>query len=259
MAGNSSRRLRKVIENVARILADRPAPPRLPTALDFTPPADILTLSTGFRPLDKAMDIGGFPCGRMTELIGSGDTALSGGATCVAARIAAKVQRKQQVVTIIDMSYGFDPWQAERCGLVAPQLLLTRPDTMFDALTTLENAARTDGLVIMVMGVVSELLNHAGPDTLKTLLGRLRTISKQSNSVFLWLTSPLKNDPFNPENYPIGFPLMELADIRLWIQDETWTHKDGIATSYKATLTVIKNRLGIAGKGADIRIKLATF
>ncbi len=259
MTVKNSRRVKKVIESVAGIFAGRPVPHRIPPALNYKPAVDILTLPTGFRPLDKALDIGGLPCGKITELIGAGETSVSGGAASIAARIASKVQRKQQIVTIIDMSHNFDPWQAERCGLMAPQLLLTRPDTVFDALTTLESAARNEGLVIMVMGVVSKLLNHAGPDLLKTLLRRLRNITGQSSSVFLLLTSSPKNDPFNPANYPAGFPLAKLAEVRLWIQAETWTYKEGLATTYKANLTVIKNRLAIAGKGADIRIKFTDF
>jgi hypothetical protein len=73
--------------------------------------------------------------------------------------------------------------------------------------------------------------------------------------VFLFMTSPNKNDPFTPTNYPAGFPLAELAEVRLWTQDETWSHKDGLATAYKATLAVIKNSLAMPGKGASITIK----
>jgi recombination protein RecA len=258
MTANNARRVKRVIENVARLFGDRSIQPKIPTAFDFSPPADLETMSTGFRPLDKALDVGGLPCGKITELVAAGGTSLNGGATCIAARIASKVQRKQQIVAIIDLCHGFDPWQAERCGLAAPQLLLSRPATLFDALTTLENAARNAGLVIMVMGVAAELLSHAEPELLKTLLRRLRNIVAHSNSVFLLLTSPLKDDPFSPENYPVGFPLADLADVRLWIQEENWTHKDGVATAYKATLTVIKNRVALAGKGADIRIKFTT-
>jgi hypothetical protein len=105
--------------------------------------------------------------------------------------------------------------------------------------------------------VVSDILSHAGPDLLKTLLRRLHTIVRQSDSVFLFLTSPLDDNPFNPTNYPLGFPLAELADIRLWVQSESWTNKDGFATAYKASVAVIKNRLATVGTGADIRIKLS--
>jgi len=51
----------------------------------------------------------------------------------------------------------------------------------------------------------------------------------------------------------------ELADVQLWIQDENWTYKEGIATAYKANLTVIKNKLATAGTGADIRFKFTNF
>ena len=157
------------------------------------------------------------------------------------------------------MRYNFDLWQAERCGLIAPQLLLTRPDTVFAALTTLESAARNKGLVVVNMGVVSELLSHASPDLLKTLLRRLRSIIRQSDSVFLFITRPYDDNPFSSFNYPSGFPLADLADVRLWVQDENWTYKEGIATAYKANLTVIKNRLAAVGTGADIKIKLTSF
>lgn len=256
MAANNARGAKQVIESVVGFFTDRSTQRVLPAALHYQPPVDLLTLATGFRPLDNALGIGGLPYGRITELIGPGAAPLSG-AMSIAARIAAKVQRKQQLVTIIDMSHHFDPWLAERCGLVAPQLLLTRPETVFEMLTTLESTARQAGLVIVVMDLVAELLSHADPEALSAFLYRLRTIVRQSSSVFLFITSPQNNDPFSSANYPVGFPLAELADIRLWIQDEAWTYGDGMAKTYKASLTVIKNRLAIAGTGADLRIKFA--
>lgn len=258
MAANSSRRLKRIIQSVAGIFAEPSAiHPAIPTRLDYhTSAEDIVTQPTGFRPLDKALGIGGLPQGKITELMGPGVTPASGGTTCIAARIAAKVQRQQDMVTIIDMNHSVDPWQAERCGLIAPHLLLTRPDTVYDVITTLEKAARNTKLIIVVMGVVKELLRHVEPDLLKTLLRRLQNIVNHSDCAFLFITAPPQNDPFSPLNYPAGFPLAEIADVRLWVQDENWTHKAGLATAYKATLTVVKNRLDVAGKGANINIKL---
>lgn len=259
MAVKNSGRLKQVIQSVAGLLAE-PAVGQaaIPTKLNYKPPIeDVLTLPTGLRPLDKALGIGGLPYNHITELMGPGTTSISGGAACIAARIASKVQRQQEIVTIVDMSRTFDPWQAERCGLVAPQLLLARPDTIFDALITLENASDNAQLIIVVMGVVADLLHDIEAGLLKTLLKRLQTIVKKSQSVFLFITYPTKNDPFDPQIYPAGFPLAAMADIRLWVQEENWSYKDGLPTAYKANLTVIKNRLAMAGKGADIRVKLA--
>lgn len=256
MAVKSSRGAKQVIQSVTALFAGRLSRPSLPAMFNFRPAPDILTLATGFRSLDKALGIGGLPRGKITELIGV-EAGASSGALLLAAGIAAKAQRKQQIVTVIDLSHLFDPWQAERCGLIAPHLLLTRPATVFEALTTLESVANRDGLVLVAMGIVADLLGSTEPGLLRHLLGRLRAIIRQSDSVFLFITAPIEDNPFSPDNYPAGFPLAEIADIRVWIQTEAWTQQDSIATAYKASMAVIKNQLAIAGVGADVRINLA--
>lgn len=253
-----ARGVKQVLHNVAGLLAGQSMRTMtIPTTLDYKPPAEVPVLPTGLRPLDKAVGLGGLPCGHITELIGPATAPLGNGLTSIVARIASRIQRKQLLVSIIDMSRDFDPWHAERCGMLAPQLLLSRPDTVFAALTSLENAARQEGLVIVSLGIVADLLSQAEPELLKMLLSRLRRIVKSSSSAFLFMTLLPSDNPFDPAHYPAGFPLANLADVRLWIHDESWTHEDGIATAYKATLTVVKNELAVAGIGADIRIKFA--
>lgn len=256
MAAKSSRAARQVIQSVAGLFAGRLSRPRLPIAFNFRPAEDVVTLPTGFRPLDNTLGIGGLPQGKVTELM-STEAFASSGALLLGAGIAAKMQRKQRVVTIIDLSHQFDPWQAERCGLITPHLLLTRPATVLEALTTLESVANREGLVVVVLGVVVDVLGSAEPELLRSLLGRLRAIIRSSHSAFLFITSPIEDNPFSQDNYPAGFPLAEIADIRLWIQTEAWTQQDSITTAYKASVAVIKNQWAVAGTGADIRINLA--
>ena len=258
MTNKNSRPIKKVLESVAGIFINPFSQLQPSTAVGYpTSPHDLITLPTGLRLLDKALGIGGLPAGIITELMSPGDSTASSGAVNIAARIASNVQRKQQLVTIIDLSHNFDSWQAERCGLIAPQLLLNRPDTLFEALAALEVAAHREGLIVVIFGCTTSLLSQASPNLRGALLGRLRNIVRSSTTTFLFLTTAQTNNPFNPQNYPTGFPLAELADIRLWIQDETWTHKDGMATAYKANITVIKNNLAIAGRGADLRVKFS--
>lgn len=250
-----SRSARQIIENVAGLFSGRLARPALPAAFNFRPAGQVVALPTGFRALDKALGIGGLPQGKITELMGV-EVEAGSGALLLAAGIAAKVQRKQQIVTIVDLSHQFDPWLAERCGLIAPQLLLTRPETAFAALSTLESVAGREGLVMIVLGAVADLFSQTEQGRLHTLLGRLRTIIRQSHSAFLFITSPAGDSPFSPANYPAGFPLAEIANIRLWVQADAWSHQHGIVTAYKASLAVIKNDWAVAGTGADIRISL---
>jgi len=254
VAIKNKRGLKRVIQNVAGIFAEPTAPPATAPKLQYKTAADIDTLTTGLRPLDKALGIGGLPRGYIVELIGMSDNAINGGTTCIAARIASKVQAQQGIVSIIDLARQFDPWQAERCGLIAPQLLLTQPDTVFNAITSLEQAARNAKLVILMMGVVEKLFNQVEADTLKVLLQRLRAIASGSESTFLIITFSPHNDPFIPQNYPAGFPLSEITAIRLWIQDEGWTRKVGLTTGYTANLAVVKNQFATPGKGAKLKI-----
>ena len=249
-------KIKHVIQSVAGIFAEPAVQPAIPTQLHYKAPADVTALASGFRTLDKALGINGLPQGKITELLGPGNTMVSGGAQSIAARIAAKVQRQQEISTVIDMNHSFDPWHAERCGLVAPQLLLTRPDTIFSAITALEQASRNAKLVIVMLGIVVDLLSHVEQGLLQTLLRRLQTIVQQSESVFLFVTTSPQNDPFNRAMYPAGFPLDDVATVRLWLQDELWAYDDGVASAYRATITVVKNELAMVGKGANIRVKL---
>lgn len=250
----ASNGFRQVIHSIAQFLAE----PAIPTRFNYRPSVEVAAVPTGLRPLDKALGLGGLPPGVMVELIESGHTPVSGGGAIIASRIAAKVQQQQEVVSVIDWHRGFDPWQAERCGLIAPHLLLTRPDTILAAVSSLESAARTAALVVVLLGRPPELLQHLEAPRRKTLLHRLHAIVTSARGVFLFVTTPTQKDPFDPANYPPGFPLAELAPVRLWLQNESWQYTDGVATGYKAGLAVIKNELASPGKGATLRVKLAS-
>lgn len=252
----TAKQVKRVFESVAGLFIHRFGRRHLPGSPGFsTPVPEAETLSTGFRSVDSALGLKGLPYNRITELMEPGGATSPSGASYITAGIASRIQRKQENVSIIDLSHCFDVWQAERCGLITPHLLLSRPETIFDALTILEDTHRRPGLVIVVMGSTPQLFSQASPELRRILLGRLRHIVKQSGSIFLFLTTAQKNDPFSPANHPAGFPLSELADVRLWIQEETASHKNGRIATYKATLAVIKNNLAPAGKGADVRIK----
>jgi hypothetical protein len=252
----TAKRVKRVFESVTGLFIHRFGRRPLPANPGYPVPSpETETLSTGFRSVDNALGTRGLSYNRITELMGPGGATSPYGTSYIAAGIASKIQRRQENVTIIDMSHCFDVWQAERCGLIAPHLLLSQPETVFDALTILEDTHRRPGLIIVVMGSTPELFSQASAELRRILLGRLRHIVKQSDSIFLFLTAAQKNDPFSPTNHPAGFPLSELADVRLWIQEETASHKNGLIATYKATLAVIKNNLAPAGKGADVRIK----
>jgi recombination protein RecA len=213
-------------------------------------PGETPALSTGFSQLDRAIGLKGLPQGHLTELIGPDSL----GTLSIAARIAAKFQRKQHPVLILDMNGQFNPEHAALCGLAAPELLRHVPPTAYALIEQVEQAASHPGLILIHLGLVARTFRHAQPAPLTALLNRLRYLAKQSPSVFLYVTTTLQNDPFIHLNYTPGFPLNEAADLRLWVQNEGWVQQKGQVTGYRGNITVIKNRLAPRGKGASLRI-----
>jgi recombination protein RecA len=250
----NSQRKRTVLSHAMGLLAGRWGE-GLTTFMGLQPePEPVPTLPTGFKQLDQALGLGGLPLGRITELIGPDVR----GTTALAARIATKVQRKQQTVTIIDPSRAFDLNLATRCGLGVPELLMVRPDNAFQILSAVERATRVSGLALLVLDTVKETFGQANAALLKAFLGRLRTIVSRApaHCALFCLTTPTENDPLTSLNYPAGFPLYEVADVRIWIQADKWSYQAGLRSSYRSTLTVIKNRLAPSGKGAVVRFSL---
>ena len=242
--------LKRVLGSAAGIVIGRLWPAA--GAAEFSPPfpGEAPALRSGFRQLDRATGIKGLPKGRMTELAGAGFR----GPVSIAAAVAARLQRKQLPVTIIDMAGNFEPVYAVRCGLVAPHLLRHIPANILKMLNLMEQAARQQGLVIINLGIAPLTLGGAAPGRLASLLHRCRRICAASESAFLYLTTAQNADPFSRANYPPGFPLHDAADIRLWVQDEGWIMHRGQVNGYKGSVTVIKNRLAAGGKGASMRI-----
>ncbi len=57
-----------------------------------------------------------------------------------------------------------------------------------------------------------------------------------------------------PNNYPSGFALPNYAAVRLLLEKEEWLRKGRDVRGYRARTTVLKNKLGPAGKQGAIAI-----
>lgn len=243
-------RLRHVFESAVNIFIDLWRQPLSAGSAGALWLSHMPALSSGFSGLDKATGLKGLPQGKITELLGPDQR----GVVSIAAAIAAKFQRRQFPVTIIDMAGNFEPEHGSRCGLVAPDLLRRFPANAYELIGLVEQAARQKGLVVINLGLTSMTLAGIDPVSLKALLRRLCRIAANSAAVFLYLTTPAAGDPLIHTNYPPGFPLAEVADIRLWVHDEGWIIREQQINGYRGNITVIKNQLGANGKGANVRI-----
>ena len=242
--------LRRVFNNAVGIIANRRNNRELSRPGSYHRADEFTVFKSGFAQLDRAIGIGGLPAGQVVELIGQD----SAGGVSVAAKIAAKFQRKQHAVTILDAVGGFDLAHTVRCGLVAPELLYQQPKNALALVHLMETAASTKGLVIVYLGFIPSTFVTVPTPSLFSLMRRLYKITHQADAVCLYLTLMSGDDPFTLANYLPGFPLSDVADVRLWVQDEGWIRRDEQIGGYRGNITVIQNALAPSGKGANIRI-----
>ena len=125
---------------------------------------------TGFPRLDRVLEIGGLPKGRVCEVLGP----TTSGKTTLALTFLAQAQRDGGQVGYIDQAIGIDPGYAHRCGLDLSRLLVGMTPDLPEALSMLE-----------ALAVMSS--PASGSATRSTM--KLQTLPFQGLSAFSALTS----------------------------------------------------------------------
>ena len=208
-------------------------------------------IPTGFPALDKALDIGGLPRGRITEILG----APTSGMATLALKVLASAQAQRDMAAYVDLSYTFDPDYAARCGVKPDKLLLVRPHSGGQALEIIHTLVASRGVGVLALNSVSHLMAEAhGPQAISAALRQLSSTLARSACACLFLTPLHFGAAASPDNYPSGFALPHYAAVRLLIEKERWIRKQRDVGGYQARVTVLKNKLGAEGKRARIAI-----
>jgi recombination protein RecA len=209
-------------------------------------------ISTGFPALDDALSMGGLPGGRICEIVG---IPTSGMAT-IAFQIIAQAQVQAGTAIYIDLGHNFDPDYAANCGLDLNQLVLVRPHDAYQALVILQDFISVGGISILVFDIDQVLLNESKlAKSLTTTLDRIISPLSRTECVLLFLTSLSTTEAPSLADYPKSSILPHYSAVRLFIQRERWLYKQGDIRGYRANVMVAKNKLGPAGKEANISIQ----
>lgn len=110
-------------------------------------------IKTGSLLLDQALG-GGYPEGRLVEIYGP----ESSGKTTLAIHAIAEVQKAGGEVAFVDAEHAFDPFYAEAIGVNVDELIFSQPDNGEEALTIVEDLAKTKEVSLIVVDSVSALL-----------------------------------------------------------------------------------------------------
>ena len=121
--------------------------------LSDKPIADVESISTGSTGLDLALGIGGFPTGRIVEIIGT----ESSGKTTLAIHTIAEAQKKGGVCAFIDAEHAFDRYYAQNLGVNVDSLLISQPDHGEQALEIAENLISSGGVDVVIIDSVAAL------------------------------------------------------------------------------------------------------
>ncbi|MCD6565735.1 MAG: recombinase RecA [Bacteroidales bacterium] len=118
---------------------------------------DVPAISSGSISLDRAMGVGGYPRGRVTEIFGP----EASGKTTLALHAIAEAQKKGGIAAFIDAEHAFDRFYAEKLGVDIENLLISQPDNGEQALEIADHLIRSGAIDIVVIDSVAALTPKA--------------------------------------------------------------------------------------------------
>ena len=118
---------------------------------------DVKVIPSGALPLDVALEIGGIPKGRITEIYGP----EASGKTTLALHVVAEAQKDGGVAAFVDAEHALDPVYARNLGVKTEELLISQPDTGEQALEIAETLVRSGAVDVVVIDSVAALVPKA--------------------------------------------------------------------------------------------------
>lgn len=217
-------------------------------------PIPIARMSFGSYAIDDVTG-GGNPKGRIIEIYGP----ESSGKTTVALHAIAEAQKEGGVCVFIDAENALDLEYAQKLGVDVGSLILGQPDSAEECLQIAERWI-TSGICEMVVidsvpAMVSrQEINGDIGDNYVGVIARLMSQSLKklayacnrsgTNLLFINQIREKVGVVFgNPETTPGGRALKFYATIRLEVRPSEINKTDGVATSRKTKIKVVKNKV----------------
>ncbi len=125
--------------------------------LGETATAPVATIPTGSEALNRALGIGGYPRGRITEIFGP----ESSGKTTLTLHAIAEVQKAGGTAAFIDAEHAFDPRYARALGVDLERLLVSQPDCGEQGLDIAESLVESGSVDLVIVDSVAALVPKA--------------------------------------------------------------------------------------------------
>src|SRR5690606_15820130 len=228
--------------------------------------AHVSTVSSGSLALDIALEIGGYPRGRVSEVYGP----ESSGKTTVALHAIAEVQKSGGQAAFIDAEHALDPLYARKLGVNIDELLLSQPDTGEQALEIAEALVRSGAVDIIVIDSVAALVPkaeiegemgdaHVGLQArlMSQALRKLSGAIGKTKVIAIFINQLREKVGImfgNPEVTPGGRALKFYASIRLEVRRVESIKQGNELVGNRVRIKVVKNKVAPPFKQAELDI-----
>lgn len=224
-------------------------------------------IPSGSIALDRALGVGGYPRGRVTEILGNPG---SGKTTC-ALHAIAEAQKLGGHAVMIDAEHALDIHYAMALGVDLDKLYLNQPDNAEQALGIAEACIRSGAFMLLVVDSVAALapqreLDGEAGDAHVGLLARLmsqffRRMSgaiKKTNTAVVFINQYRMNIHTvgygSPKTTPGGRALEYGATVRMDVARTGSTKLSNTVTGNSITVKVTKNKVAPPYRNASFEI-----
>ena len=207
-------------------------------------------IGTGALSLDLATGIGGFPRGRISEVIGP----TGSGKSVLTFHLLANAQRERGFVTFIDAAHRADFEQMARCGVDLADLFLVVPESVREALDVASLLVESGGLDALVIGPLAGLIGNSHREIWDAAerLGRLNLGLSAAPTAVAFLT----DDGAFASNGPYLRALRHAASLRLRVTPrQPLLHPSGDVGGLRVRVETIKNRLAPAQRQTELDLR----
>lgn len=116
--------------------------------------SSIQIISTGSLGLDRALGVGGYPRGRIVEIMGQ----EASGKSTLCLHAVAEAQKAGGIVAYIDSEFSLDLPYADSIGVDTSTLLISQPDNGEQALDIVDMLAKSGAIDLVIVDSVAALV-----------------------------------------------------------------------------------------------------